>query len=82
MLQVTWPVLDPAMRDNEAMADAAMEWPSFAEGYQVTVLENPRIRVELLDEAGRRKHKADRVVICEAPVFKRERTTPHERKAA
>jgi hypothetical protein len=73
-LRVEWPVLDPAMRDNEAMADAAIDWPGFAEGYQVTVVEPPRIWVEPITAAGRLRHRAkdaDRLVVCEASVFQR-----------
>ncbi len=70
-LQVKWPILDPAMRDLEALADAAIEWPGIAESYQVTVLDNPTMRVEKLDRAGRRRYNTDRVVVFEAPVFQR-----------
>jgi hypothetical protein len=80
VLRVVWPILDPAMRSDEAIADAALQWPSFAENYQVTVLELPRIRVEKTDELDRIRHRTDRVVVCEAPVIKRVPKTPQRRR--
>jgi hypothetical protein len=81
-LRVVWPIIDDAMYDAEAIADASFEWPVFAEQHQVTVLDTPRIRVVHLDDQQRQGLNARRAVVCEAPVIKRTATTPHERTAA
>lgn len=70
-LRVLWPIVDDTMTDAEAVADAAMEWPAFAEVYQVTVLDVPRIRVIALDARRQRRFQATRAVVCEAPVVQR-----------
>ncbi len=74
-LRVVWPIHDPAMRDAEAIASASFEWPDFAEDRQVTVTAPPRIRVVQLDAHQRQGLHADRAVVCDAPVIRRQEVT-------
>jgi hypothetical protein len=70
-LRVVWPILDEAMYDDEAMAEAWFDWPKHPEQHQVTVLDNPRMDVIRLEGWQRLALKADRAVVCEAPVVQR-----------
>ena len=74
-LKVVWPILQEAMYDDEAMADAWFDWPRFPEMHQVTVVDTPRMFVVRLDGFQRLALKADRAVVCEAAVITR---TPKE----
>lgn len=73
-LRVVWPIHDDAMRDAEAIAAASLEWADFAEDRQVTVTGPPRIRVVQLDAHQRLGLRADRAVVCDAPVIRRQET--------
>lgn len=73
-LRVVWPIHDPGMRDAEAIATATFEWPTFAEERQVTVTAPPRIRVVQLDAHQRQGLNAERAVVCDAPVIRRQTT--------
>ncbi len=81
-LRVVWPIVDDAMYDDEALAEAWFEWPAFPERYQVTVVDSPRMQVIRLDAEQRQQMRASRAVVCEAPVIQRAQSTPSERRAA
>lgn len=72
-LRVVWPILDAAMYDDEAMAQAWFDWPAFPEHHQVTVVDNPRMEVVRLEAWQRLALKADRAVVCSAPVVQRQK---------
>lgn len=74
-LRVVWPIHDPAMYETEAVAAATFEWPWFAEKHQVTVTGSPTIRVVPLGVQQQVELRADRAVVCEAPVIRRQEAT-------
>lgn len=70
-LRVVWPIVDPLLSDQDAILEAWADLPSFAEHYQVTVSDRPRMWVKELDIDQARAFKALRAVVCEAPVVRR-----------
>lgn len=71
ILRVVWPILDPGMFNDEAIAQAWFQWSQFPEAHQVTVLGTPSMRVEELGADERKVHGAVRGVVCTAPVTRR-----------
>lgn len=74
-LQVIWPIHDFAMTEAEAIHDAWLELPAFAEKRQVTIADRPQMRVVDLNAEQRAAFRASRAVVCLAPVIKRASTT-------
>jgi hypothetical protein len=78
-LRVEWPIHDPEMFDDEAIADAWFDWPRHPEKHQVTVVGTPLMRVEAIPPERWRQARARRAVVCEAPVIAR---LPHALRRA
>lgn len=72
-LRVVWPILDPLLSDAEAMAAAWWRLPAYAEAYQITLADQPHMRVERCTAEQKRKLRAARAVVCEAPAIPRTR---------
>ncbi|WP_045740905.1 hypothetical protein [Actinoplanes rectilineatus] len=71
ILRVVWPIHDDAMYDDEAIADAWIDWPHHPEKQQVTVVDTPRMHVVRLDPRQQEAFGASRAVMCEAHVIER-----------